>query len=99
MVDRRLNKPIYKVGVFPVFWLRAIGADWNCRKCQKVQPKQSVAMEITVRYATSELKGPGTPVKLYLCLACSDAMLQEMTEKVQLCKAQGPEAYKLFTEM
>lgn len=98
MVSRRLNKPIYKVGVHPVFWLRAIGAEWHCRKCSKQQPAQSVAMEVTVKYG-SDTKGVASAAKLYLCLACSEALLQESIERVQLCKTQGPDAYKLFTEL
>ena len=49
MVERRLNKPIAKVGKIPVFWLTEYRrSKWTCRGCWNEQKEGSLAMEITI---------------------------------------------------
>jgi hypothetical protein len=62
MVFRKLNKPIVKVGAYPVFWMREVGSNWHCRKCNKQQKANSVSVEMCVRFAGKGLK-PSMPMQ------------------------------------
>lgn len=105
MVQRRLNKPVAKIGAYPLFWFREVSVVWSCRKCSKQQVAGSVATEICVRYAgkgltKDQLKDQfDKAVKMYLCLSCTEEVLTECIDNVRMCKTVGAEGYMLFTKV
>ena len=108
MVERRVNKPVGRVQNFTLFWLHQVLTDqWTCRNCGGRQPKGSVAFEMTVKQRVNTAKiedgklvngKEDSPVRLYLCLACASAMLEDARERVEVCKNLGPNAYRLMDE-
>ena len=103
MVARRLNKPVVKVGFYPVFWFNQVQrSEWNCRMClERFHSVDSVAFEVLVRGAAPKANprppGDGAPgIKLFLCITCAEKLLQDALEKVQRVRAYGPDAHQFM---
>jgi uncharacterized protein YlaI len=58
-IERKFNKPVYKVGRNAVFWVKEFQKiSWNCHKCGAEQKKGSLAFELTVKYSEKIHESP-----------------------------------------
>jgi hypothetical protein len=101
MVSRKLNKPVFKIHQYPVFWVREIlASEWHCHNCYRVMEKGTVAFEVIVRFARKDANAEkDIPLKKYICLSCAEKMLEESLEVVKIIKVQGVESYKVLTRL
>jgi uncharacterized protein YlaI len=114
-IEKAFNRPICKIHATPLFWMRELRtSNWDCHRCHKRSGPGSITFEVTVRFASKisdwkkdELTGRDVkedkwvekPVKHYLCLDCAHALLTEALEKLDLVRAHGSEAFRLFEEL
>lgn len=103
MVVRKLNKPTFKIGQYPTFWLQEMQkSEWFCRGCSPLNSTQkagTVAFEMYVRYAKKNAKSKDEPIRLYLCMNCAEEMLETSLDKVRLVKQHGAVGFKMFDEV
>ncbi len=100
MVNRKLNRPAYKVRNIPIFWLHEVmTSKWRCRSCFEEQPP-SICFEVMYRDARKGEKGKSSDArKLFLCMSCAEDMLQTTLNKVSIVKKHGKEGLNLFEDI
>lgn len=105
MVDRRLNKPVAKVGPHVLFWLnQVVSGPWNCRRCHKDQEKGSTAFEMCVPYTHQVMNAKDgsleqRPIRVYLCCECAILVLEDAVEKVKICQNVGAQGYMVMDKL
>jgi hypothetical protein len=58
-IERKFNKPLYKVRHTAVFWVKEFPkVAWRCHKCGAEQKKGSLAFELTVKFAEKTYEMP-----------------------------------------
>jgi hypothetical protein len=100
MVQRRLNRPAFKVRNSPIFWLKELKTSkWPCKMCYEEQPP-SVCFEVVYRNAKKGEKGNTSDAKkLFLCMKCAEEMLQTSLDKVRIIKEHGVDGLSLFEDV
>ena len=114
MVLRSINIPVGKVGIHKVFWMHQVKTGkWFCRSCGIQQEREAMAFEMTTTFSKrrtiggvpiqewqEKIESPlRMPVKLYLCMACAEKVLEEAVEQVKICRNVGPEGYAVMRSL